>query len=1014
MAVGIGGADPQPWDDVQAAVVAARESVLVLGGPGTGKSACLRGASAEQASRLGPERVLGITHDRAAAQSWQAAAARSVAGVAPRVTTVAALAAAVLAESGEPQLRLLTAPEQEARVRDLLAGSVSTDAGAGGVEWPVEWKAAIATRGFARQLRRAVSHVRRQAWDPEDLARAAAEQSDPAWEAVARFVGEYLQVLDWEGAVDYVEAVLRAVRLAESGRWLGTRAAALIVDDAQDLAPLEVRLLRAVMEPGGQLIAAADPDQSIWSFRGADPAAVSGLARDSTVLVLPKAYRGSAQLRDARADLLGSRWYAGLPPEAAHPHRTPAIAADTSGRLRLLEFDDPAAQSAHVAAILRAARAEGMAWRDMVVLSASPGAGVPELIRGLGRARIPVAVPADDLALAAQPAVATLLAASRLSLAWGRRPLDPETVEHVLSSELGGLTAADLRGLRRWMRTGPDESPADAAGLLADPALRGDLPRTMSHVADRIDSLAARIAAAARAERSGRPPAEILWELWDGPWPRRLRERALQPGAAGIAADRDLDAVMRLFRLAQRAPERWGGTRGLSAFLAEVESQEIAAEPDLQQQSHRDSVAVMSVHRGKGRQWRLVVVTGVQESVFGGSPSAAGLFQLDRLTRHELLPTPAPPARGEERRLLAMALGRSTADVVLCAAGGGEDPPAGMVASLADGWRRVSGLPTSPQTPVELVARLRAAAAVPGSSAGAARSVARLWRPRSAVGPLVPAADVRRWPGVSDWTVAPAPLRSPATPLVLSASALEALVECPRRWFLAREVGATRPSGATTRFGLIVHAAVAALIEAESEGREADPAALLAQLWDPVGYDADWQAAGERDEAAAALQRAIAWLASRGGVVESEVAVDVVVPVIGQSGADGIRLRGSIDALEIGADGTAVVWDFKTKRTRFTKQQVADNVQLATYQVAVAHTRGASDGAGFVQLCLPAGARDPGPLTLQQPRADVADSVTRMAAALDLVRGEVFPATPAAACRTCDFRASCPAQGGSS
>jgi superfamily I DNA/RNA helicase/RecB family exonuclease len=993
-------------DRVQAEAAAARASLLVLGGAGTGKSTCIRAATLVQSRRCGPQRVLGITHDRTAARHWQARAAHESAGLAPRVVTVAALAADILAETGA-QERLLTAPEQELRVRELLAGSASS----GSVDWPAEWKPAITTRGFARQLRRAVSHVRRLGWEPADLAREAERLGDHTWRAVAQFTDEYLQVLDWEGSLDYVEAVLRALHRVRSDSWRGPRPQVLLIDDAQDLAALEMQLLRAVLGPAGILIAAADPDQAVWSFRGADLAAVADIAASADCVTLPRCYRGSAAQREARARLHVGRWYPGLPLAAAAGHRTPAMAGETRGRLELLQFDDLHAQTRHIAAMLADAFAAGTPWRDMAVLSADPAA-ISATIQGLAQARIPATVPADDLPLAAQPAVAALLAAARLAIDWGRRPLHPDAVDQVLASELGGLSASDLRGLRTWLRSRRGErAPApDLASLLADASLRAQLPTRMGHTARRLGDLTARIAAAARAERAGQPPAEVLWLLWDGPWPRRLRERALAPGPGGIAADRDLDAVLGLFRLAQRAPQRWGGTRGLGAFLAEVVAQEIAAEPDLKQRRYRDSVTVTSLLRAKGREWPLVIVTGVQESVFAGSPPPVGLFELDRLTAAELLGVPAAPKPGEQRRLLTMALGRSRSDLILCAAGGADDPPADMAAAAAGGWRRVTGLPTQPRTPAQIIAQLRAAARVPGSRAGAARSAARLMAATDGRASLIPAADVRRWPGVSQWTAAPAPLRGPDEPLLLSASAVESIAECPRRWFLAREVRATRPSGAVTRFGLIVHDAVAALIGAE------DPAAvnlrdLLDQRWDSSGYDADWHAAAEHDMALAALRRARAWLDSRGGAVAAEVAVDVELDVAGPAGDDTVRLTGSIDAVERGDDGREVVWDFKTRRTRFTRQQVADSLQLSTYQAAVQAAGGTSAGAGFVQLCLPAGAGDPGPLALQQAPLEQSVHSIQLAAAAAVVRNEAFPAQPGTSCRTCEFRRSCPAPG---
>lgn len=1017
----LGGSSVESWrpDDVQAEVISRNDSILLLGAAGSGKSTTIRAVSKQETERLGADRVLGITHDRSQARSWQAEVAQQISGLAPRIATVVGLAGTVLMEVGGSAPLLLTAPEQELRVRDLLAGSVANRS----VDWPEEWATAIGTRSFARQLRRAISVIRLNGWEPEELIKHAEQQRDYEWRAIAQFAAEYLQILDWEGSVDYVEAVLRAFRFVDSGAWTGQPFAAVAIDDAQDLALLELRFVRSVMTPGARLIAAADPDQGVWSYRGADLTALTQLAADTSCLALPMSYRGSDVLRDARDRLMRSTWYPGLPAGTADSYRGPAIHADRQGQLHLLEFDDAAAQSAHIAARLRIARASGVRWREMAVLAAS-AQDIPEIVRGLSVARIPVSVPTDDVPLVSQPAVATLLAAARLSLSWGRDSLDAAQVEHVLSSELGGLSAADLRAMRRWLRVESVRrgTTLTAADLCVDPELRDAIPKRLERVSQRVDELTDRLAVAAREERGGRPPAEVLWGLWDGVWPHRLRERALQAGPLAIAADRDLDAVMQLFRLAQRAPERWGGTKGLRAFLAEVESQEIAAEPDLQQQSHRDQVAVMSLRRGKGRHWRQVIVTGVQESVFGGGHPAEGLIQLGRLTPTELLTNPAQFSSGEERRMLNMALGRSSGDVVFCAAGGEADPPAMLASDTGCEWQQVVGQPEVPYSPVEIVARLRSTALDPKNRPGAARSVAQLARPANDGKRLVPAANPTRWPGVSDWTTAPAPIRDLEQPIAMSASAVANLTECPLRWFWNRETRGSRPSGQAARFGEVVHEAVSQLIAIEQAGDVVDLEHLLDDLWQDDGYDAEWHAADERRAALEALERAQQWLDGRWTSVESEVDLDVVVPVA--NAEFDIRIIGRMDLVERSIDGPNLVWDFKTKRTPYGAAETEESQQLRTYQLGLAFESpedassegSAGGGAGFVQLNVAAGKRaenPTGPKIVQQSPAVLADHVDHLTSLGDVIRSESYPARPGDWCRTCDFVSSCPAKSGS-
>ena len=74
---------------------------------------------------------------------------------------------------------------------------------------------------------------------------------------------------------------------------------------------------------------------------------------------------------------------------------------------------------------------------------------------------------------------------------------------------------------------------------------------------------------------AGGAPDEVMWSLWsESPWLRRLRAQVGAGGDGARTADRDLDALCALFDAAGRAEEQVG-FKGVTAFLAELESQEI-------------------------------------------------------------------------------------------------------------------------------------------------------------------------------------------------------------------------------------------------------------------------------------------------------------------------------------------------------------------------------------------------------------------------------------------------------
>jgi len=166
---------------------------------------------------------------------------------------------------------------------------------------------------------------------------------------------------------------------------------------------------------------------------------------------------------------------------------------------------------------------------------------------------------------------------------------------------------------------------------------------------------------------------EVLWAVWSGSargsgWPQRLESAALRGGDAGRRADADLDAVLALFAAAERIEERFSGTRGVENFLAELEAQEIPADSLAERAVRGAAVRILTAHRAKGLQWRLVVVASVQDGLWPDLRRRGSLLQADRLERTGLVDAPPPAALlAEERRLFYVACTRARERLVITA-----------------------------------------------------------------------------------------------------------------------------------------------------------------------------------------------------------------------------------------------------------------------------------------------------------------------------------------------------------
>jgi superfamily I DNA/RNA helicase/RecB family exonuclease len=1059
--------NPPRLDAVQRSVVDHRTGpLLVLAGPGTGKTTTLVESVAARIARGGdPERILVLTFSRkAAVELRDRMALRIGAARAPQATTFHSFCYALIRAHQDSDLfveplRLLSGPEQDVTVRELLAGQVDLERlGLAHVRWPDELRACLTTRGFADEVRAVLARSRELGLGPDALDAFARRIGRPDWRAASAFLAEYLDVLDLQGVLDYAELVHRAVLLAgrpETAGQLAARYDAVYVDEYQDTDPAQVRLLHA-LAGGRTLVAFGDPDQSIYAFRGADVGGILEFpyafpradGRPAPVEVLRTSRRSGAALLEATRRVTRRMPLPRLPAEKVRAHRELTPDRD-GGRVEVYTYPTSGTELDNVADILRRAHLEdGVPWNDMAVLVRAGARTLPTVRRALTSAGVPVDVDGNDLPLRHEPAVAPLLTALHAvatAEAGGREDagtdtdacwLDTETALTLLTSPLAGMDAADLRRLGRALREeeraagNPLPPPSDEllARALAEPERLSVHDPAYARGAQRLGGLLRR----ARERLAGGGTAEeALWDLWDGtPWPGRLERSARRGGAAGRNADRDLDAVCALFATAARAEERTGG-RGALNFLEEIEAEDIAADTLTRRAVRPDAVRLMTAHRSKGLEWRLVVVAGVQEGLWPDLRRRGSLLEADRIGRDGLAEPLTPGALlAEERRLFYVAATRARERLVVTAVkapADDGDQPSRFLTELGVEPKDVTGRPRRPLSVAALVAELRATTVDPRVSdtlrEAAAQRLARLAALADEDGrPLVPSAHPYRWWGMFEPTESKVPLRSRDQPVVLSGSALDQLANtCALQWFLGREVKADAPATAAQGFGNVVHVLAD---EVASGHTPADLAVLMERLdsvWNALAFDAPWKSAQEKENARVALERFLKWhVMDRAGrtPVASEHDFDVTL----EAGDYEVRIRGQMDRVEADAEGRAYVVDFKTGKQAPSAKEVERHPQLAVYQLAVGEgavddvfdgTRPEPGGAELVQLRQGAAKRDGGetlPKVQAQEPPEGEWIGDLLATAAGKVLDERFTPTAGQHCAHCAFRASCSAR----
>jgi DNA helicase-2/ATP-dependent DNA helicase PcrA len=771
-----------------------------------------------------------------------------------------------------------------------------------------------------------------------DLAAGLAEQ--------AGAYGAYQRLLATHGLIDHGDQLALTLRLLRErpgvrGEVIG-RYRYVLVDELQDMNRAQVELLFMLTPTSRNVTVVGDLDQAIYTFRGAagDNLRRFGAAHpDQRRVVLRRNYRSRRPIISTASRLIG---------HGPRPHADPADAqpvavrrARLSAAVRLQTFATPDAEADGIAVQIADRVARGEAARDFAVLARS-NAEIEPLMRGLTVRGLAVRshTRADFFA---QPHVRPLVALLRCVA-------DPsQTVElYVLATswpyELGGgqLTAllSDARRAHQplWdvlCRMVDDRQTVTRRDSFAVGATR----------------LVADLQAAIEASHS-RSAGEVLYDQL-----RRSGRLARMAGQADVAQAR---AVARLFDL----------VRSRSALLADGRVAALVPHLDALIEADDgaddagplddDAVSVLTVHRAKGLEFRVVYLTGMADGRFPvvGRPPAL------LVPWHELHGERADHDEDrldEERRLCYVAMTRARDELWLSThrsgrAGRGARRPSPFIAEALD-------LPLDKSD--------RQVAAVPRIDP-----------------PPTPRPDM-----------AAAAFERPST---FSYSQIEEYLDCPERYRLRHVVGLPTPAHHALSYGRAIHAAVAWFHLQVARGKAPSEAALIAEFratWQPEGF-----LSREHEQArfAAGLLALARFRTEQLGQPAPVIAVERPFELE----LAGVRVRGRMDRLDLDERG-AVIVDYKSSDVRLQRkadEKARDSLQLQVYALAYQNQAGELPREmqlHFLETGL-VGRTTPDRKRLERAQEQVAGAVAGISAG-------AFPPRPnPVACGYCPFRQLCP------
>ncbi len=972
------GGDAFPLNDAQQAAVRHGDGpLLVVAGAGTGKTRVIIARIChllQTRPELSGENILALTFTDKAAGEMRSRLRRAIGERADGVTltTFHSFCSGLLRDL-DPAMRVLDDVDHWIFLRRRLArlqlrqylrlsnpGKFLTDF----------------TKFFSRCQDELVTHGRYQAW-VDELARLF-EAEKLSLDADARADREALLLQQQEVSRAYAtsEALLREAGFRTYGSLLlgaveelrnnaalreklRERYRFLLIDEFQDTNVAQIELLRLLAGPERNVFAVGDNDQAVYQFRGASHSTftlflerIAGVtpapgALPANVVLLNSNYRSTKRILRVSDQVISmNERPAYLPGKALETQNPPGA------KIRLAEFDSPAAEAHWVAEDLVRRRAEGVPWSAFALLYRIH-AHRAHLMRALEDRDIPYIV--RNRSILDNALVRDLLAHLRLL----GDLHDDVACARVLGVPCWGLEPADLVRL--------SERASKSRGVsLWDALLQAQTELPFSEASKRIPELVDWITRLRKLRYS--LTVRELFELLVGEMGLRL----LPEGEHQMARDR-LGKFLEDW-------EQKNETRRLAEFLEYFDYfLEAGGQINFEEDPAGDAVRLMTVHAAKGLEFPHVYILRLTNGSFPTREREV-LFRFPpELMQEE--PTETAYHIQEERRLFYVAGTRAQQSLTLCGVVNRRSKPSPFLEDItinpalmrADVQRlapRVTASPDAAAPPVPLRTALFG---------------------RDDLG-------FRAGSRIAEWALT---YRPPlGAPLKLSDSAIESYAACPQKYLFGYQWGLRGGPQAALTFGNVMHGTVKELVDALHKNHRVpfeDVEAIYERRWSSAGYRDAFQ---EDEYRKAGLEQLRAFHAA---TTQSPPDVLAQERSFEMPGENDIVVTGRMDQINrLDGDKIEIV-DYKTGTPK-DETSARKSLQLSIYALAARDVLEKTPARLSFYNLVSNEAVSAGRSTAQLEKASV--QIQETAAG---IRAREFAPAPGYLCKFCDFRLLCPA-----
>lgn len=336
-------------------VLSTEGPLLVVAGPGSGKTRVIthRIAHLVKDCNISPAHILAVTFTNKAANEMKVRLRALVGASSDSLTigTFHAFSVRVLRADGQsigisPNFIIFDGKDQERIVKRAI-----------------EVEGLDSRRYSTASMLSMISLAKGQLFSPELFA----EQADGYFElTVLKVYRRYQKLLEENQALDFDDLLFKTVELFRTKPDILSkyqeRYNYILVDEFQDTNPSQYELARLLSEKHRNICVVGDPDQSIYSWRSADPRNVQNFLKDypeARTVALGQNYRSTKNILDAARGVISSN----------HGKRELWTENETGEPITVIESQNESEEASFIAKeLIRMVSAGGVRFKDCAVM----------------------------------------------------------------------------------------------------------------------------------------------------------------------------------------------------------------------------------------------------------------------------------------------------------------------------------------------------------------------------------------------------------------------------------------------------------------------------------------------------------------------------------------------------------------------------------------------------------------------------------------------------------------------